>query len=317
MRSTRISWLTVLALLVLCFGLAAYLDTWFQAWAGNRAQSADILSVLMGDSRRMFANHFFVKADAYFHSGFYPTVFDDRQAFQTAHMAEDSGTVGGRNTGDETGFLGKPRDWIDAFSRQFFPSQHTHLDQGGAQPHGGGAGDLGKSSEVQEILPWLRLSAELDPNRVETYTVTAYWLRERMGKVAEAEQFLREGLRENPDSYEIMYELGRVYSENKNDQARARNLWEAALRQWQKQVASKPDPDRAYKFLFVEITSHLALLEEKQGNYPQALAYMELWKAHSGSPDAVQEFIDDVRHKMASPAPAPAATPPQTPGNAP
>ena len=51
----------------------------------------------------------------------------------------------------------------------------------------------------------------------ETYTVTAYWLRERMGKVDEAEKFLREGLRENPDSYEIMYELGRVYAENQND----------------------------------------------------------------------------------------------------
>ena len=309
MRLTRISWLTVLALLVLCFGLAAYLETWFRAWAGNRAQSADVLNVLLGDSRRIFANHFFVKADAYFHSGFYPTVFDDRQAFQTAHMAEDSGTVGGRNTGDETSFLGKPRDWIDAFSRQFFPSQHTHLDQGGAQGHSGATDDLGKSSEVREILPWLRLSAELDPNRVETYTVTAYWLRERMGKVAEAEQFLREGLRENPDSYEIMYELGRVYSENKNDQARARNLWEAALGQWQKQAASKQDPDRAYKFLFVEITSHLALLEEKQGNYPQALAYMELWKARSPNPEAVQEHINEVQQKMAGSKPDAAKTP--------
>ena len=210
----------------------------------------------------------------------------------------------------KTGFLGKPRDWIDAFSRQFFPSRHTHLDEGGA------SGDLGGGSQVREIMPWLRLSAELNPNDIRTYTVTAYWLRERMGKVAEAEQFLREGLRENPDSYEIMYELGRVYSENKNDPAHARNLWEAALRQWQKQVASKPDPDRAYKFLFVEITSHLALLEEKQGNYPQALAYMELWKARSPSPDAVQKYIDDLRHKMSSPT-APAAPPPQTPGQAP
>jgi len=40
----------------------------------------------------------------------------------------------------------------------------------------------------REILPWLRLSAELDPQRVETYTVAAYWLR-NMGKIAEAEQF--------------------------------------------------------------------------------------------------------------------------------
>ena len=236
MRSTKLPFLILVGLLVLCFGLAAWLDLWFQTWQGNRTQSADVLSVLMGDSRRMFANHFFVKADAYFHSGFYPTVFDNREAFQTPHMAEDSGTVGGRNQGDETGFLGKPRDWIDAFSRQFFPARHTHLDEGGA------SGDLGDSSQVREIMPWLRLSAELNPNDIRTYTVTAYWLRERMGKVAEAEQFLREGLRENPDSYEIMYELGRVYSENKNDPARARNLWEAALRQWQKQEAPKPDP---------------------------------------------------------------------------
>jgi len=223
-------------------------------------------------------------------------------------MAEDSGTVGGRNQGDEKGFLGKPRDWIDAFSRQFFPARHTHLDEGGA------SGDLGNSSQVREIIPWLRLSAELNPNDIRTYTVTAYWLRERMGKVAEAEQFLRDGLRENPDSYEIMYELGRVYSENRNDPARARNLWQAALGQWQKQVASEPDPDRAYKFLFVEITSHLALLEEKQGNHPQALAYMELWKARSPSPAAVQKFIDDLRRKISSPAPAPS---PQTAGRAP
>jgi len=301
----------VLALLVLCFGLAAGLDVWFQTWAGNRAQTADLLNVLVGDSRRMFANHFFVKADAYFHSGFYPTVFDNREAFQTPHMAEDSGTVGSRNQGDETSFLGKPRDWIDAFSRQLFPSRHTHLDEGGA------SGDLSGSSGVREIMPWLWLSAELNPNDIRTYTVAAYWLRERMGKVAEAEQFLRAGLHENPDSYEIMYELGRVYNENKNDPARARNLWEAALDQWQKQVASKPDPERSYKFLFVEITSHLAMLEEKQGHYAKALAYMKLWQAHSASPDAVQEYINDVRHKMTSPTPSPAAAPPQPAGQAP
>lgn len=285
----------VAALAVLCFGLAAELDTWFQAWAGNRAQSADMLNVLLGDGRRMFANHFYVKADAYFHSGFYPTVFDNREAFQTAHMAEDSGTVGGRNQGEETGFLGKPRDWIDAFSRQFFPSEHTHLDQGGAQGQANGAGDLGEGSEVREILPWLRLSADLDPNRVETYTVTAYWLRERMGKVAEAEKFLRDGLRENPGSYEILYELGRVYSENKNDPARARNLWEAALRQWQRQEAAQAEPD---KYLFNQIAAHLAMLEQKEGNYRQALVYLEMWKTRSPSPESVQKFIEEVRQKL-------------------
>src|SRR5207249_8925519 len=109
--------------------------------------------------------------------------FDNRQAFQTPHMAEDTGAVGGNNEGDENRFLGTPHDWIDAFSRQFFPSMHTHLDEGGATGHTAASGDLGDSSEVREILPWLRLSAAFDPDCVETYTVTAYWLRQKMGKV--------------------------------------------------------------------------------------------------------------------------------------
>jgi tetratricopeptide (TPR) repeat protein len=289
MRSTKVPHLMLVALLVLCFGLAAYLETWFQVWAGSRTKSADVMSVLLGDSRRMFANHFFVKADAYFHSGYYPTIFDNQEAFQTQHMAADAGAVEDKNQGDEEGFLGKPLDWIDAFSRQFFPSRHTHLD------HGGATGDLGDSSEVREILPWLELSAELNPNDIRTYTVTAYWLRRRMGKVAEAERFLREGLRANPGSYEILYELGRVFDEDHHDPARARNLWEAALRNWQKQESGKDDPD---KFLFIEITSHLARLEVNQGNYTRALGYMEMWKTMSPNPEEVQKRIDEVKGKL-------------------
>ncbi len=288
MRASKVSELSAAALLVLCFGLAAWLDVWFQSWQGNRARSGDPLSVLLGDGRRLFANHFFIKADAYFHSGFYPTIFDNREAFKTPHMAEDSGTVAGRNQGDETGFLGKPRDWIDAFSRNLYPSTHTHLDEGGASH------DLGKSSEVREILPWLQLSAELNPNDIRTYTVTAYWLRERMGRADEAEQFLREGLRANPGSYEILFELGRVFAENHHDPARARNLWEVALRNWRKQESGKSDPDR---FSFLEITSHLAKLEAGEKHYARALDYMEMWKARSPNSGAVQKQIDELRKK--------------------
>ena len=301
MRATRFWQLTLCALFVLCFGLAAGLDIWFQGWKGNRAKSTDILGVMLGDSRRVFARHFFVKADAYFHSGYYPTVFDNRQAFQTPHMAEDAGAVGGNNEGDEEHFLGKPRDWIDAFGRKFYPSVHTHLDQGAAHRPKSDSGDLGGSAEVREILPWLRLSASLDPERVETYTVTAYWLRQRMGKVDEAERFLREGLQANPNSYEILFELGRVYSENRSDTERARNLWEAALLKWEKSESGKQKPDT---FLLAQIVSHLAVLEEDQRHYEKALALMDVWKKCSPAPGEVQKRIDEVRAKSATPAPS-------------
>ncbi len=85
--------------------------------------------------------------------------------------------------------MGTPRDWLDAFGRHFIPNRHTHLDEGGA------AGDLSGSDQVREILPWLKLSTELDPQNVQNYTVTAYWLRQRMHKTDEANQVLLEGLR--------------------------------------------------------------------------------------------------------------------------
>ena len=50
------------------------------------------------------------------------------------------------------------------FGRKFRVTEHKHLS--------------GDSTE-RELLPWLKISAELDPQRVETYTVAAYWLRPR------------------------------------------------------------------------------------------------------------------------------------------
>src|ERR1700722_14959804 len=220
MNSPRIFFLLLLALLVFCFGLAANLQPKFQALENSNRQADNFFNLLLGDSSRMFANAFFVKADAYYHSGFYPTIFDNNEAFETPHMAEDTGAVNSKNHGDEASFMGAPRDWIDAFGRNFIPNRHTHLDEGGPTD------DFSPSDNVREILPWLKLSAELDPENVQTYTVTAFWLRDRMHKVTEANHVLLEGLRNNPDSYEILFELGRLYSENYHDTVRARNVWE-------------------------------------------------------------------------------------------
>src|ERR1700733_2640001 len=104
MNPPRTTFLLLLALLTACFGLAADLQPQFQAWRGSRA-SGDIFNVVLGDSRRLFANSAYVKADEYYHSGYYPTMFDDNAAFQTTHMAADTGAVNSKNHGDEHGFF--------------------------------------------------------------------------------------------------------------------------------------------------------------------------------------------------------------------
>src|SRR6266705_3065570 len=190
----------VLILLLLagaCFSLSTILQPRAAAWSGRR-DSGNVLKVLLGDGRRMFANHFFVKADVTFHSGYYPSIFDQIQApTNSQHMTAQEGSKEEEEHEKEMDFLGKPRDWFESFGRHFMIREHTHLE-GGAE---------------REMLPWLRVSAALDPQRIDTYTVAAYWLR-RLGKVTDAEQFLREGLRANPNSYDILFELGRLYHEN-------------------------------------------------------------------------------------------------------
>ena len=99
----------------------------------------------------------------------------------------------------------------------------THLGQDapGGKPNGVELASSG--GEVREILPWLKTSASLDPERIETYSVTAYWLRTELKKIDEAEGFLRDGLRANPGQPLLLFELGRIYSEDRQDTNRARS----------------------------------------------------------------------------------------------
>jgi hypothetical protein len=300
MNSPRSFFLLLLALLIFCFGIAANLQPQFQALENSRRQSNDFFALLLGDSSRMFANSFFVKADAYYHSGFYPTIFDNNEAFKTPHMAEDTGAVNSKNHGEETSFMGAPRDWIDAFGRHFIPNRHTHLDEGGATD------DLSTSDNVREILPWLKLSARLDPENIQTYTVTAYWLRSRMHKDKEAEQVLRDGLRNNPQSYEILFELGRLYDESYHDEARARNVWELAEIKWLK---LDDDAKKENQLIYEQITTHLGQLEENAGNLPAALNWFQKAKPASLMPAELQKRIDEIKAKMEGQTNSPATLP--------
>lgn len=266
------------------------LERWYQDWSGGRNKSANVLNMLIGDSRAMFANHFFARADAYFHSGYYPSIFDSRKTEEASHMVSGGKEAEADHREEhhgEEGFLGPPRDWIDRFGRNFFPSHHSHLEKNGNE---------------REILPWLRLSAELDPQRVDTYTIASYWLRSRLKKVDDAEQFLREGLRANPESYEIYFELGRIYDENRHDQKMARNLWEIALRkwesQWRKSQAENKPASKPNALVYEGIVARLARLEEAQGNLPQAMYYLKLLKEKSPAHEQIQKQIEELEGKL-------------------
>jgi len=234
----------------------------------------------------LFANQFFVMADVYFHSGYYPTIFDARKKEGPSHLdvAEqeggDTARSGRKMVEDDEKFMGTPRDWIERFGRNFFPTVHTHLQ-----------GDT-----AREIMPWLKLSAEMDPHRINTYVTAAYWLRTRLDKPIEAAQFLREGLRANPDSHEILLELGRVYFYNEKNPRAARIIWELALDKWRRQNLAGENPDpRAQQ----EILAELVREDQQSGNLKQLLADLEGLEKATPMKATLDKEIQEVKAKLA------------------
>jgi tetratricopeptide (TPR) repeat protein len=274
--------LLVLGLLfVTTFGLATVFQPRAEAWK-DREASASVLNVLLGDSKRLFANHAFAEADLYFHSGYYPSIFDQAEAPKgSRHMTSEEGSPEAESHEREMNFLVTPRDWIERMGRNFMITEHTHLEGG----------------NEREILPWLKLSAELDPQRIDTYTVASFWLRNRLGKPAEAEAFLREGLRNNPNNYELLFELGRLYNENYSDPKRALHVWELALKNWQEVEPKQKNPDLVG---LEQMLIQLARLEEKTGNLSAAIKYLEMATSCSPNPALLQQQISDLKAKLDS-----------------
>ena len=312
-------------LLSLGLGLVTWLEPWYQSWSGSRTGSANLLSVALGDSRRLFAKHFYVKADAYFHSGYYPSIFDERPDEDKLHMAANAGSG---NHHKDLPTRGQPNDWIDRFGRHFHPSVHTHLgeakcnhphhahghvhgpdckhdDHGhvhgpdckhGEDDHDDHDGVNPEAREQRELLPWLKLAATLDPDRPETYVTAAYWLRSHLGKVAEAEQFIREGLQHIPGEPELLFELGRIYRENHKDIHRSRRIWQAALSQFRKTRTTEATEDL---LLYAQMLINLAKLEEEAGDFAKAADYLKDLLVVSPNKAALQKSIDALAAKAA------------------
>jgi len=275
---------------VSAFTLATVLDPRLPGLRAKTGDDTGFMGALMGESRRLFANQFFVEADVYFHSGYYPTMFDAHETDLDVNVREPATPqplpASGRQHEEEEGegFLGRPRDWVEGFGRHFFPTEHTHLT----------------NVKVSEILPWLRLSADMDPHRIQTYLTASYWLRTTLNQPDEAERFLREGLRANTNSYEILLELGYVYDFNKKDFRMAHNLFDLALQKWKEQDAAGLQPPPKAR---VEILDGLVRADMDENDLKQLLVDLEALKAVSPNPEAIEKTIQETRAKLAASPP--------------
>jgi len=295
----------MLALLaVVAFSLATRLELRVGKWT-DATRPVGAFTKLLGEGRRMFANQFITMADVYLHSGYYPSIFDQQDAKAAKAIAGDGsdpedhdqhGHEGGQH--DENckhdhedehekamSFRGEPRNWLDAFIRRFRITEHTHLENG----------------EEREVLPWLRIAIELDPQKIETYTATAYWLRQ-MDRAKDAAQVLREGIRNNPNNAELLFEMGVIQYDDHHDAARARGMWTLALRRWEEQ-SDEIKKDSTH--ILDRIAVNLGRLEESAGNLGQAIAYYEMAAKVSPNPASLQKRIDEAKARLVPPLNSP------------
>lgn len=300
--------LALLVCLAYTLGTAACLR------AARRAEGAaaddGALKKMLGEGRRLFAGQFVEMADLYFHSGLHPSIFDRTDskaptavvdAVESAddhdhdhHEHDEHGDEAAAHADEDEHVKamtpGAAHDWLESFIRRFRITEHSHLANG----------------ETREILPWLRVAIELDPQAIDTYTTAAFWLRKDLQRPEEAKKVLREGIRNNPASHELLFEMGRVYKESDHDLNRARNIWKLVLRRWLEQ--SEPEREKDKKFC-AQIASNLAELEFETGHLSQAVDYFKLAKLSSPKPEAIQKRIDELKTLMASPQPPPVASP--------
>ncbi len=272
---------------------------------------------LLGDGRRLFSGQAVAMADVYLHSGFYPSIFDsvekkgekaisntDEADDHSQHKHDEHGNCmheedhsahkhdadgkcvhgAGEEDHDEEhekamSFMGKPRDPLDALIRNFRVTQHSHLENG----------------EEREVIPWLKLAIELNPQAVETYAVTSFWLRKNLKRVEDARGVLREGIRNNPKSFELLFAMGLIYEQDDKNDEKARNIWLAAKRFWEDQSV---DAKEVSLDSYGKITVNLAHLETEAGNLKLAIQYYELTKLTSPQPDSIQKQIDSIKSRL-------------------
>ncbi len=227
--------------------IAPKIDTYNQVYvSAQTAYDVPVFMRLLGEGKSILSNLSILQADLYFHRGV---------GHLSGEHEEGLGIISERDEDhdQEEQVLGRKISGISPFnvllraSEETDITQHVHL----------------QDDQMEEIIPWLYYSAEIDPHNVLAYTLTGFYLADRLGKVDEGVAFLRKGLMNNPDSWEINAELGRIYYEHrKNYEAAVRFLSKARI------LLEKSPHD---KFQERYVLSFLALSYEALGRREDAI----------------------------------------------
>ena len=185
--------------------------------------SKDPLYLLLGSAKEAIGDTFFLKANSYFHGGV------SINLIQHENMVESED----RETEAHETFKKAYTDWVYKINSQVKVMEHIHL----------------QGEETKEILPFLTTAVKLDPYNVPAILTTAYWLNSYFKKTDAAIEMLKQGLKDNPDAWEICSHLGLNYFKFKKNYAESAAYFKKSLEKMDKNNSNEIDHRDAYYYL--------------------------------------------------------------------
>jgi len=231
----------------------------------------DIVFRTLGEAKNLVADLTYLKADEYYHGG-------------VRHKNLEPHVCLLRDKEEQIGRKGLVKD---------LPHLHKHADENEGEtektcifnilPRIGGEISIHQhrhlhGEEEKEVVPWLYYSVKLNPHNIEAYVIGAYWVGSRLGKVDEALKFLREGMKYNPNAWQIYSEMGNLYFTEKQDYPQSIRFYSKAELLMNEENCDKFDMSHVLTFLGASY--------EKTGRADKAIEYyrkdLRLFPTHEG-----------------------------------
>ncbi len=233
---------------------------------------ADIIQRIFGSFRVFVGDWAFLKAEEYHHRGL---PFEQAMGYHKGE-ALFSGKEDHEESSGSHIAAGKQAGLYQKIYSDVKVTEDSHL----------------KPAEEKEVLPWFYVEVAFNPHDIRGYVLGAYWL-ERVGQKEESLKFLREGVKNNPGSAQVLSAIGELYYRQNNHEKAAAYLERSCLL-WNEAKGPNvvtnrySESDRLFAF------DLLASLYIRQGNYDKALnIYTELLKF--GPNPAILEKISKIK----------------------
>ncbi len=267
----------------------------------SRERNTSAISRVLGELRTSASDIMFIKTERYLHNG----------VGYAAHIVSAEDTAGDHrgtptlirdNENDFRGFVG----YLEREVKPWRDPEEPHIHSDGS-----------------ELLPWYRLMTISDPHYVRAYLLGGWWLKNH--NIDEGIKFTEEGIKNNPDAFQIYLMHGRLHRQKAlrlREAGTVTGLTEAAVHEELAMEAFRKGAELVFEQRpqgmdvenipwwtdYVEddargVVRMAVFMERERDNYREALDLAERGLAHFDEDLPLANVIADLKQKTAPPGP--------------